>query len=129
MQTHTAIDLSAIPGFYDCLSILPSGDARMVQCFVRPTRLTQFLHHTRTPPLLGVAACVPHADILRSGVLGPGKPHPALANRLGDYTLFAAPGHSLLYPPAHGTPKKLALGNHGGLSTNELDVPLYVLEC
>ena len=127
MQTHTRVDLSKIPGFYDTLSILPSGDARMVQCFVRPARVPDFLRLTRTAPLLGAAACVPLSEILRSGILGPGKPHPALQNRLGDYTLFAAPGHAFIYPSAQSGEKPPKFGNHGGLSADELGVPLYVV--
>jgi hypothetical protein len=127
MQTHTALNLAEIPGFYDTLATLPSGDARMVQCFVRPSRVKEFLRLTRTAPLGGAIACATQAEILRSGLLGPGKPHPALANRLGDYTLFAAPGHAFLYPPALSKYKAAKLGNHGGLSPDELEVPLFVV--
>lgn len=127
MQTHTLIDLSKIPGFYDTLASLPSGDARMAQCFVRPARVKEFLRLTRDVPLLGAAACVSHANVLRSGILGPGKPHPALKNRLGDYVLFAAPGHAFLYPAALSTAKHVKFGNHGGLSLDELEVPLFVV--
>lgn len=127
MQTHTRLDLSQIPGFYDTLATLPSGDARMVQCFVRPARVKEFLRLTREPPLLGAAACVPMAEVLRSGILGPGQPHPALKNRLGDYTLFAAPGHAFLYPAALSDEKAPKFGNHGGLSADELEVPLFVV--
>lgn len=127
MQTHTRIDLSEIPGFYDTLASLPSGDSRMAQCFVRPARVPEFLRLTRTAPLLGACACVSHAEVLRSGILGPGRPHPALKNRLGDYVLFAAPGHAFLYPAALSSRKHAKYGNHGGLSADELDVPLFVV--
>lgn len=127
MQTHTPLNLAGIPGFYDTLAALPSGDARMVQCFVRPARVKDFLRLTRRPPLRGTCACIRHAEILRAGLLGPGKPHPALLNRLGDYTLFAAPGHAFLYPPALSTCNPVKRGNHGGLSADELDVPLFVV--
>ena len=127
MQTHTRIDLSAIPGFYDTLAMLPSGDARLVQCFVRPAREKEFLRLARSAPLRGAAACVAHAAMLRSGLLGPGRPHPALKNRLGDYTLFAAPGHAFLYPAAGPRDRFVMHGNHGGLSRDELDVPLFVV--
>ncbi len=127
MQTRTALNLAEIPGFYDTLATLPSGDARMVQCFVRPARVKDFLRLTRSAPLLGASVCVPQTEILRSGLLGPGKPHPALKNRLGDYSLFAAPGHAFLYPPALSIYKKAKSGNHGGLSADELEVPLFVV--
>ena len=127
MQTRARIDLSRIPGFYDCLSMLPSGDARMVQCFVRPARVKDFLRLTRRPPLRGTCACVRHAEVLRSGILGPGRPHPALASRLGDYILFAAPGCAFLYPAAQSGEKAPKYGNHGGLSADELEVPLFAV--
>ena len=127
MHTHTRLDLSTIPGFYDTLTTLPSGDARMAQCFVRPARVKEFLRLTRAAPLLGASVCVPHSEILRSGLLGPGQPHPALKNRLGDYTLFAAPGHAFLYPRALSQRRTPPAGNHGGLSPDELDVPLFVV--
>ena len=57
----------------------------------------------------------------------PGRPHPALKNRLGDYVLFAAPGHAFLYPAACSSRKHAKYGNHGGLSADELDVPLFVV--
>ena len=127
MQTRTALNLAEIPGFYETLATLPSGDARMVQCFVRPARVKDFLRLTRSAPLLGASVCVPQTEILRSGLLGPGKPHPALKNRLGDYSLFAAPGHAFLYPPSLSVYKKAKSGNHGGLSADELDVPLFAV--
>lgn len=127
MQTRAALNLAEIPGFYDTLATLPSGDARMVQCFVRPSRVKDFLRLTRAAPLLGTSVCVPLAEVLRSGLLGPGRPHPALSNRLGDYTLFAASGHAFLYPPALSIYKQAKRGNHGGLSADELDVPLFVV--
>ena len=126
-QTRAGIDLSAIPGFYSTLAALPSGDARMAQCFVRSSRRADFLRLVRSSPLREGAACVSHAHVLRSGILGPGNPHPALSARLGDYILFAAPGHAFLYPPALAEEKEPKLGNHGGLSADELEIPLFVV--
>ena len=127
MQTRARIDLSRIPGFYDCLSMLPSGDARMVQCFVRPSRVKEFRRLTRSAPFRRAAACASQAEVLRSGILGPGRPHPALASRLGDYILFAAPGCAFLYPAAQSGEKAPKYGNHGGLSADELEVPLFAV--
>ncbi|MDR0993573.1 MAG: alkaline phosphatase family protein [Verrucomicrobiota bacterium] len=127
MRTENTIDLSAIPGFYDCLASLPSGDARMTQCFVRPAQRHAFLQLTRQPPLAGNSVCVAHSAILRSGLLGPGTLHPALRARLGDEVLFAAPGCSFQYPRAQAQNQKPLRGTHGGLSEDELRVPLFVI--
>ena len=44
-----------------------------------------------------------------------------------DYILFAAPGHAFLYPAALSSARHVKFGNHGGLSADELDVPLFVV--
>ena len=94
--------------------------------FVRPTG-SKTLRLTRQAPLHGAVARTSGYPVAQR-YFGP-RPHPALLNRLGDYTLFAVPGHALLYPPAQAKDKKLMPGNHGGLSADELDVPLFVVPC
>lgn len=127
MHSPNHLNLAQVPGLYDTLTVLPSGDSRMVQCHVRPAQVQNFLNLTRTPPLSHHAICVPGPTVLRSGLLGPGKPHPALAQRLGDYVLFAIPGSAFLYPPAMAKRQRLKAGNHGGLSPDELRIPLYTI--
>lgn len=132
MQTDITVDLSQIPGFYSTLSTLPSGDARMTHCLVRPSRERDFLRMLREEPLKSACVAVSRADFLASGILGPGKPHPALEDRMGDWVLCALPRHALAYPanvpPVPGEPVKPPMkGTHGGLSEAELRVPLFVV--
>lgn len=127
MQTTTSVDLSAIPGFYSCLSTLPTGDARLTQCLVRPTKLRDFRRLLNEEPLKSACVAATRAEMLRAGLFGPGRPHPALQDRMGDYLLFSLPGHALLYPAAQSKFKHLMLGTHGGLSHAELRVPLFVV--
>lgn len=119
------VDLSVVPGLMGCLATLPAGDARQVQCFVRPAAVARFQGIVRRY-LRPAAVCVAGADLIRSGILGPGRPHCALAGRIGDFVLLAREGY------AFGTTLPLAkpdfnVANHGGLSQAEMRVPLYVI--
>ena len=122
--THR-ISFREIPGFYDCLAILPSGDARCAHCFVRPSKVLKF----RSLILQGLkkaCLCVPGDELLRLGAFGPGKPHPALANRVGDFVLIAKSDYTFgSQLPAEKIEFNVA--NHGGMSPAEVRVPLFMV--
>lgn len=127
MATAHTLNLARIPGFYDTLAMLPSGDARLLHCFVRPRAEKQFLTLVKNSPIAEAAACITGEDALSAGLFGPGKPHPALRNRLGDYLLLARPAYALHAPPACAKKDRPMRGTHGGLSTAELHIPLFVI--
>ncbi len=121
------ISLREIPGFYDCLAILPSGDARCVQCFVRPSKVRTF-RSLVFQWLEKACVCVPGETLLRSGVLGPGRPHPSLTGRVGDFVLIARADYSFgSHLPGEAVDFNEA--NHGGMSATEVRVPLVVVRC
>jgi hypothetical protein len=62
-----------------------------------------------------------------AGFLGPGEPHPALAQRVGDLVIAMAPGWTLRDHLPGETPFS-PIGVHGGLSDAERQVPLAVFE-
>jgi hypothetical protein len=117
------IDLGAVPGFYDCLAMIPSGDARQVQCFVRPARVRAF-RRLVARRLADACVCVTGSALLAAGALGPGRPHPALASRLGDFVLLARNGWAFT-SSLPGERADFHVGNHGGMSPAEVQVPLY----
>lgn len=119
------VDLRSVPGFYDCLAILPSGDARQVQCFVRPSKVRKF-RRIVLQRLGKACVCVPGETLLASGALGPGRCHPALESRVGDFMLLAKKDYAFAAPPA-GAKAEFNLANHGGMSRAEMVVPLYVV--
>lgn len=121
------VELREVPGFYDCLAALPSGDSRQVQCFVRPARVKTFLRIAKRE-LGGACVCLPGEELIAAGVLGPGRAHPALANRVGDFVLVARGGHAFA-SSLPGAPSGFNVGNHGGMSAAEMYVPLYVVRC
>ena len=66
------------------------------------------------------AAWVPLAEM--EGWWGPGRPHPRFTERLPDGVLLADPGYALL----HRFSDDRLIGQHGGLTAEELEVPLLV---
>lgn len=121
------VDLSKIPGFLDCLAILPSGDARQVSCFVRASRLGRF-RDIVAKHLSHACICITGDELLDSGLLGPGRRHRALQSRIGDFVLIARADYAFFFS-VPCVPAKKHKGNHGGLSADEIYVPLYVVPC
>lgn len=122
--TETVLDLSAVEGFYGTLAMLPSGDARLVHCFVRPGKRAAFRKLVMSSKIAPFAACVEGRKALEAGLFGPGRPHPALEARTGDWLLAARAGVTMVSPPAMEE-ARFHLGSHGGLSENEIRVPLF----
>ncbi|MFH0953004.1 MAG: alkaline phosphatase family protein [Verrucomicrobiota bacterium] len=121
------VELRDVPGFYDCLAMIPSGDARQVQCFVRPAKVGTFKNLVRRH--LGKACvCVPGEYLIGTGAFGPGRQHPSLANRVGDFVLVARGGHAFA-SNLPGARSAFNAANHGGMSATEMFVPLYVVRC
>ncbi len=121
------VDLSAVPGFYDCLATLPCGDAGHASCFVRPRHEARFLELVDVH--LGEACtCVAGEALLAMGAFGGGQPHPRLAGRVGDYLLIARDRHAFAAPVAGEAPFFM-VGNHGGMSATEMRVPLFQVAC
>jgi len=119
------IDLTTVPGLLDCLALLPAGDGRQVSCFVRPGRVGRF-HDVLARHLAKACVCITGEELLESGLLGPGRAHPALQGRVGDYVLLAR-DDSAFQVRASLTKAGVHKGNHGGLSSDEVYVPLYAL--
>lgn len=117
------ISFREIPGFYDCLAVLPSGDARCAHCFVRPSKVRKF-RSIFFQCLEKSCVCVPGEDLLKLGAFGPGQPHPALANRVGDFVLIAKSDYCF-GSPLPGEKIEFNVANHGGMSEAEVRVPLY----
>lgn len=69
---------------------------------------------------------VPVADALRAGLYGPSPWHPELEIRLGDFLAFVPVPTGLVSLPPGGRPSAAGefLGGHGGLTPEELVVPL-----
>jgi hypothetical protein len=127
VERDRCIDLAAIDGLMDCMPMVASGDQRQLSCYVRPSKVKDFLAIVERE--LGEACvCVPGETMLEAGVFGPGAPHPKLRSRLGDWVLLCKDDWALIHTPAGMQPVYMP-GSHGGMSEAEITIPLYVVRC
>ena len=98
------------------------GERRLAFCRVRRGAEAAF-EAWAGEALAGRAVCVRGADFVAAGLLGPGKPHPRLAERVGTHVLLMEPGWTVLDWQPDEVPHAM-IGVHGGLSADEMWVPL-----
>ncbi|HSF83321.1 MAG TPA: alkaline phosphatase family protein [Anaerolineales bacterium] len=122
-QTSTNPDpyyeLSNHPNLVRRLHILPSGENRLAYLFVRPGQTEAVREYIeRTWP--GQFVILDSAYAVEAGLFGPGRVHPRLRDRLGEFILVAR-GNAYLW---WSDKKNLLFGRHGGLHSDEMLVPL-----
>jgi hypothetical protein len=100
------------------------GERRLAFCRVREGAQADFEAWAATA-LRGKAVLVRARDCLEAGLLGPGKPHARLAERLGSHALLMEPGWTIV-DHVEGEHAHVMVGVHGGLTADEMLVPLIV---
>ena len=102
------------------------GERRVAYCQVRPERRADFEDYMRNA-LSASVALHPSQALLDMGWFGPGPAHPRLASRVGDYTVVMR-GAATIKDWLPGEKRHRHIGVHGGLSEDEMRVPLVVVE-
>jgi len=121
-RSEDLISLEDHPELEACLSLPLCGEPRAAFCYVRPRHLRDFKRHCRE--ILGDQAHLLSSErLVTLGLLGPGEPHPRLSERIGDYTLLMRGAH-VLRDRLISESAFVQIGVHGGLSQQELFVPL-----
>jgi hypothetical protein len=121
------IELDAHPLLRDTLALPLCGEPRVSYCYVKPDRCGDFEHYA-TRELGCCADLWLSRELVTAGYFGPGDPAPALYERVGHYTLIMKENFVIkdwLFGERHYT----QVGVHGGLSEQELYVPLIVASC
>ncbi len=111
-------------GLLDLLRRPPSGDRRAGLFATRPGR-EEAVREALGPRLPPGSRTLLVRDALEAGLFGPPPYHPELDERLGDViALPAAPGGIAYTVPGRAAGSVRMLSAHGGLSPDELLVPL-----
>ncbi|RMF49915.1 MAG: hypothetical protein D6755_01825 [Anaerolineae bacterium] len=111
-------ELRSHPGLDRRLHINPTGEHRLFFLYPRPGQREAVQEYVERS-WMGQFHVRDSLNVLRSGLYGPGEPHPALRDRLGDLTVFPE-GNAYLWWPMKDNP---LLGRHGGLHPQEMLVP------
>jgi hypothetical protein len=112
-------DLKSHPNLDRRLHMLPTGENRMVYFHIRPGQLEAVREYLERS-FLGQFVQLDPGYAIQQGLFGPGDPHPRLKDRVGD--LLALPKE-----PAYlwwGPEESPIIGRHGGLTSEEMLVPL-----
>ena len=67
-------------------------------------------------------------QVLNMGLLGKGKLHPKVDDTLGDFLIVAVADCGVHSSTLFRLPITLPLGGHGGLTPEEMTVPLFIYE-
>jgi predicted AlkP superfamily pyrophosphatase or phosphodiesterase len=120
------IQLDDHPRLKECLTLPLCGEGRAVYCYVRPARTRQFEEYVRTR-LAKFCSLHRSEELIDKGYFGLFKPNPKLADRIGDYILIMK-GNYTLKDSIPGQQREFHIGNHGGISDDEVFVPLIVVK-
>jgi len=108
------------PELIDKLHMLPTGENRLSQLFVKPGQLEAVREYIqRAWPDQAVVLDSEHA--LRQGLFGPGEPYQKVHERIGDLLVVWRDDAYLWWTPNKNNNR---VGRHGGLSPEEMLVPL-----
>ena len=109
-------ELSALLRFPLC------GERRVAFCHVQDQKA--FLEKARSL-LEGHADVRPSRELLEEGWFGTGRAHPHFAERIGDVAIVMN-GRGTVKDWVPGESRHLHIGNHGGMSEDEMNIPLVV---
>ncbi len=114
------------PALAECLVLPLCGEPRTAYCYVHPHLREQFVAycHTHLSDCLEVR---PSQQLIDDGFFGPGRPHPRLSDRVGHYTLLMKENFAIR-DRVWGENAHSLMGVHGGMSEDEMLVPLILLQ-
>lgn len=105
--------------------VLPrTGTSRVLYCYVKPDKTKQFVDYV-TNSLSHMCDLFESKELLEKNYFGLYEPSKKLLERIGDYTLIMK-GNSSVYDRLPGEELVTINALHGGLSDEELFVPLVV---
>ncbi|MBT3866027.1 hypothetical protein HOF78_02905 [Candidatus Woesearchaeota archaeon] len=114
------------PELQEMLALPLCGDFRFAFCYVKPGMQKKFKKYVKDN-LKHCCEIYESKTLQKKGVFGSFKPHKKFLNRIGDYTIimnenYAIYNYSLEKGESHN------LGDHGGLSEDEMHIPLIVID-
>jgi hypothetical protein len=118
-QKSANYDLRNHPELTRLLHILPTGESRLMYLFIKPGCVEQLQSYFEQA-WPGQFTFLDPSKAVAKGMFGPGAPHPRLMDRLGDLVVPARSNAYLWW----ANKENPLVGRHGGLSPDEMIVPL-----
>lgn len=114
------------PQLAETLALPLCGEPRLAYCYVYPKKAKQFEQYVKTH-FKDCCLLYKSKDLIKRGYFGLFKANPKLFERVGDYILIMKENCTIKdFVP--GEPRKVHKANHGGVSKEEMYVPLIVAQ-
>jgi len=121
------LEIEAWPEIAPMLEAPLWGERRAAWCAVKPGAAGDF-EGAMAARLGSAGVVVSTPDLPSSGLFGLGRPCARLRERMGTHGMFMAPGWALR-DRLPGEAEHPMIGLHGGLSADEMRVPLAHIDC
>jgi hypothetical protein len=112
------------PELLRLLRVLPGGDSRLPYLYVKRGKVEQAMDYLRANPA-GISAVVDRGYAIRSGLFGAAKMSREAEGRIGDIIIIPKDNWKFVYFYKEG--QRDLVGRHGGLSSDEMYVPLIAI--
>ncbi|MCB1762992.1 MAG: alkaline phosphatase family protein [Gammaproteobacteria bacterium] len=122
----TTIDMEAHPELKELLLVPLCGEPRLAFCYLHPGREAAFEAYVRENFSRQIEL-LPSNLLLQQGWFGRGQLHPQLASRIGQYALVMQENWAIT-DTVPGERALQQIGVHGGVSHQEMYVPLIIVE-
>jgi len=120
------IELEDHPALQDILTMPLTGERRMAYCYVESNRHAEFKDYVQTN-FSDELQIMDSRQLIEQQFFGLGSPHPQLHHRVGDFTLSMKRNMTIM-DTVPGERRFYHIGTHGGLSEQEMYVPLILVE-
>jgi hypothetical protein len=124
-EASDRLSLDDHPQLTEYLSLPLCGESRSAYCYLRPGTENAFDDYVKSQ-LSSEMSIYPSSELIERGWFGLAEPHPELHHRIGD-RLLRRKSHYTLNDWLPQERRHELIGVHGGLSEDELLVPLIVV--
>ena len=121
------IKLEDHPKMKECLTLPLCGEGRVAYCYVRPSKTKQFEKYVKTK-LKKYCSLHKSQDLIDKHYFGLFEPNPKLFDRVGDYVLICKENYIIKDSIIQVKKRKPHIGHHGGVSKEEMLVPLIIIK-
>lgn len=120
----TIIEMADHPVLSNMLTLPLCGEPRVAYCYIHPDKGDQFKEYVENE-LSEITTLHESKQLVAQNYFGMGAPHPRLLERIGHYTLIMKQNY-VLKDWLEGEQRHVHIGVHGGVSSEEMLVPLII---
>ncbi len=121
------IQMQDHPELAETLVMPLCGEQRFAYSYVHPDKTERFCQYVESE-LSDAVELYSSAEIIAQGWFGMGVPHAELESRVGHYAMVMKPGYKIRDRVLGERPKR-HIGVHGGVTPEEMYVPLIIVDC